>query len=97
MECEEIYVDIRETSPERHREGQRQSQLLFQLNHTMPYTEEYNHLLRELFGNNLGEGSSIAPPLNGACVGDMKIGKMSLLTLIFLQWPEEELPSKIMQ
>ncbi len=75
MECEEIYVDIRKTSPERRKEGQRQSQLLFQLNHTMPFTEEYSHLLRELFGNNLGEGSSIAPPLNGACVGDMKIGK----------------------
>lgn len=33
----------------------------------MPFTDEYNHLLKELFGNNLGDGSMISPPLNGAC------------------------------
>ena len=39
----------------------------------MPFTDEYNHLLKELFGNNLGDGSMISPPLNGACVGSVKI------------------------
>lgn len=41
----------------------------------MPFTEEYSATLQELFGDNLGENSSIAPPLNGACVSSMKIGK----------------------
>ena len=41
----------------------------------MPFTDEYNHLLKELFGNNLGDGSMISPPLNGACVGSVKIGR----------------------
>lgn len=77
MECEEFYVDIRKTSLEERKEGQRQTQLLFQINHTMPFTEEYHRLLQELFRENLGKGSSITPPLSGACVGNMKIGKQA--------------------
>lgn len=46
-----------------------------QLDHTMPFTEEYNQLLKELFGDNLGEGSFVATLLQGACVSTMKIGK----------------------
>ncbi len=75
MECKEIRVDMKKSSPEDKKEGQRQAQLLFKINHTMPFTEEYNHLLKELFGKNLGTGSFVAPPLNGACVGSIKIGK----------------------
>ena len=79
MDCKEFYVDIRKSSPEERKEGQRQTQLLFKINHTMPFTEEYNYLVQELFGENIGEGSSITPPLNGACVGSMKIGKNVLI------------------
>ena len=79
MDCKEFYVDIRKSSPEERKEGQRQTQLLFKINHTMPFTEEYNCLVQELFGENIGEGSSITPPLNGACVGSMKIGKNVLI------------------
>ena len=75
MECKEERIDIRESTPEEREEGQRQAKLLFQINHTMPFTEEYDRLLKELFGEKLGEGSSIAAPLSGACVGDVKIGK----------------------
>ena len=32
----------------------------------MPFTDEYNHLLKELFGNNLGAGATIFP---GVCIG----------------------------
>lgn len=79
MDCKEFYVDIRKSSPEERKEGQRQTQLLFKINHTMPFTEEYNRLVQELFGENIGGGSSITPPLNGACVGSMKIGKNVLI------------------
>ena len=75
MECEEIRVDLRQSTPESRAENQRCAQLLFQLNHTMPFTDAYAALLKELMGENLGEGSFIAPPLSGACVNRMKIGK----------------------
>ena len=48
MECKEICVDVRKSSPEERKEGQQQTQLLFQINHTMPHTEEYDHLMQEL-------------------------------------------------
>lgn len=79
MECKEIYVDIRNTSIEERKEGQRQAELLFQINHTMPFTKEYNQFIQDLFKENLGENSRITPPLNGACVGSMKIGKNVLI------------------
>ena len=73
MECEEIRVDLRLVPQSAQR---RQSeQLLYRLNHTMPFSEEYNALLRELFGENLGAGSTIAPPLSGAALDMLKIGK----------------------
>ena len=75
MECEEFRYDMRLSTPEQRAAGQRVIQLLFRLNHTMPYTDEYTALLRELFGENLGEGSFVAPPVNGAAVDTMKIGK----------------------
>lgn len=73
MECEEIRVDLR-TIPH-SADRQRSAQLLFRLNHTLPFSEEYNALLRELLGKNLGEGSTIAPPLSGAALDMLKIGK----------------------
>ena len=60
MECKEIRVDVRTASIKESTEGQRQTKILFQINHTMPFTDEYNHLLKELFGNNLGDGSMIS-------------------------------------
>ncbi len=75
MNCEEIRVDMRVMDPERRAENVRSAKLLFQLNHTMPFSDEYNSLLNELFGDNLGEGSYVAAPINGACVSSMKIGK----------------------
>ena len=45
MKCEELRVDLRQTTPEERAEGQRCTKLLFQLNHTMPFTEEYRAIL----------------------------------------------------
>lgn len=75
MECREVRVDLRKNDPADRAEGQRCARLMFQLNHTMPYTEEYSAILKELFGSNLGEGSYVSAPLSGACVSSMKIGK----------------------
>ena len=59
---QEQRVDPRLTTAEEHAEGVRQAQVLFKLNHTMPYTDEYNALVRELFGDNLGEGGWVLRP-----------------------------------
>ena len=72
---QEQRVDPRLTTAEEHAEGVRQAQVLFKLNHTMPYTDEYNALVRELFGDNLGEGGWVMPGLTGVCFDRVHIGK----------------------
>lgn len=74
MECEEIRVDMRTLNSEGSKEAIRTNQVMFKLNHTMPFTDEYNGLLKELFGDNLGEGSFVMAPISGACLNNMKIG-----------------------
>ena len=64
---QEQRVDPRLTTAEEHAEGVRQAQVLFKLNHTMPYTDKYNALVRELFGDNISEGSWVMPGLTGVC------------------------------
>ena len=71
----ETIVDPRLTTAEEHAEGVRQAQVLFKLNHTMPYTDEYNALVRELFGASLGEGGWVMPGLTGVCFDRVKIGR----------------------
>ena len=75
MDCKEIRVDMRIPDPASREENMRVAKVLFELNQTMPFTEEYNRLLKELFGDNLGEGILVAAPIRGACVNRMKIGK----------------------
>lgn len=72
-------VDTRITDPKSRADGARNIKLLFELNHTMPQTEEYFGKLRELFGDNLGEGSFVAPPVQGVCFERIKIGKNVLI------------------
>ena len=38
MDCNEFYVDVRKTSPEKRKEVQRQTQLLFKINHKLPFS-----------------------------------------------------------
>lgn len=85
MECEEIRVDLR-TIPH-SADRQRSAQLLFRLNHTLPFSEEYNALLRELLGKNLGEGSTIAPAAQrrGAGICEDRQGRF-LSTPICWRW-----------
>lgn len=75
MDCKEIRYDIRNSTAEERANGKRLTQLLFKLNHTMPMSDEYNSVLKEIFGDNIGEGSYIAPPLNCAAINRLKIGK----------------------
>lgn len=53
----------------------KQAQMMFRLNHTMPRTQEYNALLKELLEDRIGEGSMIAAPIAGAAIDRLIIGK----------------------
>ncbi len=76
MECEEIRVDMRVPNTDGHAESVRAAQVMFKLNHAMPFTPEYDALVKELFGDNIGEDSHVSAPISGACVSTMlKIGK----------------------
>ena len=70
-----VIVDPALTTDEERAEHTRQAQTLFRLNHTMPLTEEYDALLRELFGSRLGEGSTVRPGLAGVCFDRVDIGR----------------------
>ena len=67
-------VDIREMTSEELSEAIRMNEIVFKINHTMPNSEEYNNLLKELFGDNLGENSQIMAPIAGAAFDKLKIG-----------------------
>ena len=72
---EEKIIDPREPNNERQADGMRTAQLTFKLNHTMPYTPEYNKVLHELFPDNLGEGSMVFVPLTLMLSKEVKIGR----------------------
>lgn len=72
---EEKRIDPRVGNSERQAEGQRTARLVYRLNHTMPYTEEYEAVLKELFPDNLGEGSTVVAPLTLMLSSEVKIGK----------------------
>lgn len=74
MDCQEERVDLRIQDEDRMKEYHRAAELLFQLNHTMPMTAEYASILKELFGENIGENSMVSAPLSGAALDQMKIG-----------------------
>ena len=67
-------VDIREMTPEGLNKAIKMTEIVFKINHTLPNTEEYNDLLKELFGDNLGENTQIMAPISGAAFDQMKIG-----------------------
>ncbi|MBO6117884.1 MAG: galactoside O-acetyltransferase [Bacteroidales bacterium] len=72
---EEIRIDLRQATKQEVEEGVKDAQLCFKINHTMPYTDEYNSLINELFSQGIGENSRIMPPLNVVRAKNVKIGK----------------------
>lgn len=76
MECEEVRVDTRRPhTPEELSAIQRSAEFLYRFNQTTPGSAESQTALRELLGENLGEGARIAAPLRGAALEKLKIGK----------------------
>ncbi len=71
---EEIRIDMRKQTPEEQAQGVKEVQLCFKLNHTMPFTDDYNNLVKELFGE-IGEGSRVMVPTTVVRGQNVRIGK----------------------
>ena len=67
-------VDMREMTPEEMVKAGEMAEIVFKLNNTLPNSEEYDSLLKELFGDNLGENSRIMAPIAGAAFNYIEIG-----------------------
>lgn len=71
---EELRVDPRIPDPQSAKDGMRSAQLCFKINNTMPFTDEYNALVKELFGDNMGENVMVQAPLRCILADPVKIG-----------------------
>lgn len=56
-------VDMREMTPDEMIKMAEMAEIVFKLNHTLPNSEEYNELIKQLFGDNIGENSTVMAPL----------------------------------
>lgn len=59
---QEERIDIRRRTSEEIAEIDRQEKVLFRLNHTMPGSEDYDNLVRQLFSH-VGDGSRVLSPM----------------------------------
>ena len=80
----EFIFDMRQTRQEDIERAKYYSQLIFRLNHTMPFTDEYNEILRSIFGERLGNGSSIMAPVNIVCPDKLTVGDRVFINPGFL-------------
>jgi acetyltransferase-like isoleucine patch superfamily enzyme len=67
-------VDMREMTPDEMIKMAEMAEIVFKLNHTLPNSEEYNELIKQLFGDNIGENSTVMAPIAGAAFDHIKIG-----------------------
>lgn len=72
---EEFRVDPRVTTPEAQAAYIEQSRKLFAFNQTIPFTPENIEATKALFGENIGAGTIVQPPLKGVCFDMVNIGK----------------------
>lgn len=75
---EEIRIDTANQNSEELLLAKEQAQMIFRLNHTMPMTEEYDNLVREIFPT-IGEGSRIIAPLTAVRTHNVSIGKRVII------------------
>lgn len=70
---EEIRIDVTKQSSEELALAERQAQLVFKFNQTMPGTQEYRRLMSVIFPT-IGDGSRVATPLSGVRFHMVSIG-----------------------
>lgn len=81
---EETVFNMNDKSPEQIEKTNKQMQLIFKFNHTMPCTPEYDEVMHELFSGGMGEGSYVAAPVYGAEIDQIIIGKNCYVNNNFL-------------
>ena len=75
---------MRDFTPEDAASTVREAQLIFKINNTMPFTPEHESLMKELFGDRLGEGARFTAPFNLVAPGMLTIGKNAYIGGNFL-------------
>lgn len=73
-DMEEKRIDVSKQTIEELALAEKQSQLLFRFNHTMPCTPEYQQLMLQLFPR-IGVGSRVSTPLSGVRFHNVAIGR----------------------
>ena len=71
---EETRIDLKIPDSKLNEQIKRTSDVLFKLNHTQPYTDEYNKSVKELFTGGLGENSQVLTPLYVIIADNVHIG-----------------------
>lgn len=71
---EEIRIDLTKQSAEDLANFKKELKLIFELNHTLPLTPEYDEIVDKLFPNK-EEGSVVIAPIAGVRFHNVKIGK----------------------
>ncbi len=66
-------VDMNKLTEDELKEANESLELLFKINHTLPTTEEYGNLVKQLVGT-IGENSTIMSPIAGAAFKHLNIG-----------------------
>lgn len=74
MQCEEKRVLMSNLNEQDAIKASKLTQLVFQLNHTLPMSDEYKEIMNQIFVD-MGEGSYVAAPIQGTCFDQVKIGK----------------------
>ena len=70
----EVRIDCAHPTPEEMELSRFHARTLFRLNQAMPFTEEYDSLLHQLFPT-MGSGSTVVTPLKGVRFNMVSIGK----------------------
>lgn len=70
---EEIRIDVSKQTPEELELAKRHTQLIFRFNHTMPMTDEYDALMKEIFPD-MGANSIVHAPLTAVRPHMVRIG-----------------------
>lgn len=71
---EEIRIDVTKQTAEELALANEHTRLIFEFNHTLPGTDEYNILMHRIFPS-MGAGSRVASPLTAVRPHKVKIGK----------------------
>ena len=72
---EEIRIDVTKQTKEQMELAAHQAQLIHRFNHSLPFSEEWRSLQKEIFKGKLGDGSRVMSPLTAVRPHMVSIGR----------------------